>query len=283
MNDGLLSIGMFSRASSVSIKSLRAYHECGVLVPARIDPASGYRSYTVDQLADATIIVRLRALDLPLEQIGRIIAARDPALTRAVLAAHRSRMEQRLVETERIVAELYADTAVVAHTPVHVRREPGAVTLRRIGHMGEEGFAAFLASAYPAILAVAARTGAQPNGPCGALYDAQIEDDSGEVVEAFVPITEPVLLAPGQDVSIGELESLESAVLVHHGAYDTIAATYRTLGAWVARHAEHSGARVREWYLVGPGDVADPLDYRTEISWPIRPGSATRPTERNQP
>ncbi|MCC6438908.1 MAG: MerR family DNA-binding transcriptional regulator [Acidimicrobiales bacterium] len=57
-------IGMFSRASSLSIKALRAYHEQALLVPASVDPRTGYRAYTVAQLADAAIIVRLRALDV---------------------------------------------------------------------------------------------------------------------------------------------------------------------------------------------------------------------------
>ena len=38
MGRGTLPIGMFSRASSISIKALRAYHEAGILVPARVDP-----------------------------------------------------------------------------------------------------------------------------------------------------------------------------------------------------------------------------------------------------
>ena len=65
MSDGLLPIGMFSRASSLSIKSLRAYHEAGILVPAQVDTRTGYRNYTVDQLADAAIISRLRAARRP--------------------------------------------------------------------------------------------------------------------------------------------------------------------------------------------------------------------------
>jgi effector-binding domain-containing protein len=58
-------------------------------------------------------------------------------------------------------------------------------------------------------------------------------------------------------------------VLVHAGDDATILDTYRTLGAWVARHATHVGLPVREHYLVGAVDVDDPAAYRTEISWPI--------------
>lgn len=62
-------------------------------------------------------------------------------------------------------------------------------------------------------------------------------------------------------------------MLVHAGPYKTIHATYRTLGAWVARNAGHAVQPVRERYLVGPGDGANPPDFRTEICWPITPGS----------
>src|SRR4051812_19546973 len=106
MDEGLLPIGMFSRASSLSIKTLRAYHDGGILVPARVDTATGYRSYTADQLADAAIITRLRALDLPLDKVRQIIHARDPDLTSKILGEHEIAMQDRLAVTARIVAEL---------------------------------------------------------------------------------------------------------------------------------------------------------------------------------
>lgn len=34
-----------SRASGLSLKALRLYDANGLLVPARVDPATGYRSY----------------------------------------------------------------------------------------------------------------------------------------------------------------------------------------------------------------------------------------------
>jgi len=63
MPNGLMSIGMFSRSSLLSIKALRAYHAAGILVPAQIDPATGYRAYLASQLTDAAVLRRLRDLD----------------------------------------------------------------------------------------------------------------------------------------------------------------------------------------------------------------------------
>ena len=89
---------------------------------------------------------------------------------------------------------------------------------------------------------------------------------------AFVAVRDPVPVhGGGSGVRLGEVPAAWVAVLVHAGSYDTILDTYRTLGAWVARHATHVGLPVREHYLVGATDVDDPAAYRTEIAWPIAP------------
>jgi AhpD family alkylhydroperoxidase len=59
----LLGIGTFSRACHLSIRTLRHYHDEGLLVPAEIDRATGYRRYHPDQLAIALAIGRLRSLE----------------------------------------------------------------------------------------------------------------------------------------------------------------------------------------------------------------------------
>ncbi len=268
--ESLLQIGMFSRASGLSIKALRAYHEGSILVPASVDARTGYRAYTVDQLADAAVIVRLRALDVPLEQVRSVLERRDPEHTAAVLAAHADTMARRLAETERIVAELQSDAAPATHTPVHVRREPALHTLRLAGTVRIDELPEFLGWAYGRLASVLAAAGARPAGPAGALYGAELADDDTEDVEAFLPLDAPLAVPRGErDCTLGEVPAATVAVLVHTGGYESMGETYRALGAWVARHAVHGGARVREWYLIGPGDVDEPAGYRTELSWPI--------------
>jgi DNA-binding transcriptional MerR regulator len=46
-----LSIGDFSRATNLSVKTLRYYHRVGLLAPAGVDPHTSYRRYTVDQIS----------------------------------------------------------------------------------------------------------------------------------------------------------------------------------------------------------------------------------------
>ena len=75
-----LAIGDFSRATHLNIKTLRHYHRIGLLEPAEVDPFTGHRHYTTDQIPTAQVIRRFRALDMPLEEIHAVITTADPGL-----------------------------------------------------------------------------------------------------------------------------------------------------------------------------------------------------------
>ena len=70
-NGAVRTIGRMARESGLSVSALRFYDGAGVLAPASVDPGSGYRYYTPDQLPRARLIARLRQLGLPLARIAR--------------------------------------------------------------------------------------------------------------------------------------------------------------------------------------------------------------------
>ena len=82
-----ISIGEFARRSRLSLKALRLYDERGVLVPSRVDRASGYRYYDTAQLEEARLVVMLRQLQLPLAAIKELLAW-DPADAAERIAEH---------------------------------------------------------------------------------------------------------------------------------------------------------------------------------------------------
>ena len=71
-----LTIGDFSRATHLSVKTLRHYHHIGLLEPADVDPDTGYRRYATDQIPTAQVIRRFRDLDMPLDQIHAVLELR---------------------------------------------------------------------------------------------------------------------------------------------------------------------------------------------------------------
>jgi DNA-binding transcriptional MerR regulator len=102
-DDELMTVGRFARLTGLSVGTLRHYDEVGLLVPASVDPASGYRRYRRDQAGRARCIRMLRCDDLPIEEIRQVIDDETGAVARDVLAGHLRRLErQRDLLTERI-------------------------------------------------------------------------------------------------------------------------------------------------------------------------------------
>ncbi|WP_328747483.1 MerR family transcriptional regulator [Streptomyces sp. NBC_00285] len=93
------SIGETARDSGLGVSALRFYDRAGVLVPAWVDPVSGYRWYEQGQLEEARLLARLRRGGMPLADIRLVLASwsgADTDLIRKLLTAHLSRLEQGL-------------------------------------------------------------------------------------------------------------------------------------------------------------------------------------------
>jgi DNA-binding transcriptional MerR regulator len=101
-----LAIGDFSRATHLSAKMLRHYHELGLLEPADVDVKSGYRRYAAEQIVTAQVIRRFRDLDMPLEEIQIVLQAPDVETRNRVIANHLARLESNLARTQETVASL---------------------------------------------------------------------------------------------------------------------------------------------------------------------------------
>ena len=102
MEDELHGIGQMARRSGLTVSALRFYDGAGVLVPAWVDPSSGYRWYGEDQVRDARVIARLRRVGLPLAEICRVLAHRQSRdVVDQVLDAHLRRLEDGLADARR--------------------------------------------------------------------------------------------------------------------------------------------------------------------------------------
>ena len=97
-----MQIGRFSRLTGLTVKALRHYDEIGLLRPAVVDPESGYRLYTAEQVERAELIRQLRKLEVPLDEIAALLTTDDPALQKRVLVEHQRRTAFRQVELKWI-------------------------------------------------------------------------------------------------------------------------------------------------------------------------------------
>lgn len=124
-------IGDFSRIARVSCRLLRYYDELGLLRPAIVDRASGYRFYSAAQLPRLNRILVLKELGLSLDQIGPIIDENvSAAQLRAMLLLRRADIERelaaqsaRLRQVEARISQIEVD-GELTHDDVLVRSEP---------------------------------------------------------------------------------------------------------------------------------------------------------------
>src|SRR5689334_11361154 len=101
------SIGEFSQITGLSPKTLRFYHEKGILNPTSIDPATAYRFYDANQIEKARVIMRLRQMEFSIEDIAAIFAeSGDDAEILNHLERQKQFLQQRISEDRDIVRSL---------------------------------------------------------------------------------------------------------------------------------------------------------------------------------
>lgn len=258
-----LSIGDFSRMTFVSVKALRHYHEVGLLAPAWVDPDSGYRRYSAEQVPVAQVIRRLRDLGMPLEEIGAVIRAPDVGRRNEVIGAHLRRMEGQLEETRETVASLRALLeGGAAAIPVEYRTLPATNTIAVSTDVSSDDMHAWLDEAFTSLRERVESEGRQRSGPDGALFSSELLEDEFGLLVAFVPVAEA-----GEGTRA--LPETEYAIAVHVGAFEDLDRTYGALGTAVAERAIGVDGPIRENYLVGAFDTPETDRHRTEVCWPV--------------
>ena len=259
----MLTIGEFSRVTHLSVRTLRRYHDAGLLVPATVDQSTGYRHYAVEQTPSAQVIHRLRELDLPLSEIHDILLSPDPSTRAAIVTEHVARLE---LELERKRAAVVALRRLLHPQPapvdVALRAVPPMTVAAVAGDVALEGVLSWYAGAAAELEASVV----EPAGAPGGMYDDELFQTGHGHVVVYLPTPRPPRTGR---VRPSTLPAAELAVATHDGSHDDIDVTYGELGRWVVDNALSVTGPVRETYLVGPRDTHDPAAWRTEIAWPV--------------
>ncbi len=264
-----MTIGDFSRATRLSAKALRAYHESGLLTPSSVDPHNGYRRYTPDQVADAQVIRSLRALDAPLGLIREVLATSDVAQRAALLRSHLGEMEERLAATRAAVRTLRGLLEPVA-APLEVvhRSVPPLRTVAVRETIDVEELGTWFTAAVTLLTGLVASGKVSAVGPYGGVWSTELFLDGRGEATLYVPVAGAGAVAPLQPgVSEVRLPGVELAVATSEGPDEEVARVYAALGEYVARRELGVPGPSREIYLQGfPG-----IDgwTRTEIGWPV--------------
>lgn len=268
-----LTIGDFSRATHLSVKALRHYHQIGLLVPAQVDQSSGYRYYAVEQISSAQIIRRFRDLDMPLDEIARVVTTTDLETRNQLITAHLDRLEHTLAVTKSAVSSLRDLLGSSTPASIELRSVDAtpAATITALVDITDLG--PWFRGAFGELDATLSAAKCSPDGNAAALYDTDLFAHGLGTATVFIPVHAPV-----RDVGrvrAAEIPAADLAVTVHHGAHHNIDRTYGSLATYVATHAISLDGPIRETYLTGFRETPEERQWSTEIGWPIfHPGTS---------
>lgn len=278
----MLKIGEFSRYARISIRMLRHYDAEGVLVPAEQDPATGYRLYDVEQLAEANRIKALRDLGFQVRDIKRLLALDAAALAdelrqqQAALDAEAARVEERRAALGELLRAVEAGDAEQTFE-VQMKLVPAydVVTLRmELRDYDEERLA------WERLGQLMHARGIAPSEPYTEFCTFPT-GDVGDAASESVVVEVSVAAASGEEAAVAGADDLrfhrsaelpQAASLMVYGPYERIAAAYASFARWLEAHpALRAAGDVREIAHRGPWNAADPSDYLTELQIPVEP------------
>jgi DNA-binding transcriptional MerR regulator len=247
--------------TQLSVKTLRHYHDVELLEPHHVDPATGYRYYTADQVPTAQVVRRLRDLDMPLADV-RAVLTTAPAGRSALIARHLERLEHQLAETRTAVESLRAFLE-----PPHVtsgithRSEPATSAAAITAAVDREELLSWWSDAVNELRSVV------PVGAPAALFGFDVfAADRGEVT-VFVA-TDGEVPRTGR-VRRTIIPAAELAVIVHRGSHDDVDLEYSALGEYATSGQISVDGPLREYYDRFFWDTDDPASWQTRLCWPI--------------
>jgi DNA-binding transcriptional MerR regulator len=265
-----LTTSQFGRLSGLSHKALRLYDLSGLLPPAEVDPATGYRLYSPDQLERARRISLLRRLDMPLATVAEILDGTDDE---AVFRLNRwwSQQENQMqakrdsMEYLRAAIGRAEQNALAAH-PVRRRQVPQMKVAAVRRDADQQNLVPTILSTHHEIEQHLRGAGAETTGEWWVIFHGFVTPDSEAPVEICIPYAGTVDPA-GPIVIRVEPAHTEAYCVVSQAecVFPRIMLAYDAMVAWFRTSGAISAGPVREIYF-GTGE--EPFAY---VAQPIHP------------
>lgn len=254
----MFSIGEFARLGRVSVRMLRHYDAIGLLRPAVVNPASGYRSYRAEQLGRLNRVIALKDLGLTLRQVQAILDDQvDVAELRGMLRLRRAQLEAqmmadasrltgvearlRMIERENSMKS--EDVVVKEIAPIRV-----AELSATAASYGPQDIGAVIQPLYPELFRRLDAAGVAPAGPAMAYYEDPAEPGDAVIEHAGLPVT--VGPQPGYGFAVVDLPAIRSAAtIVHRGPMDDVLQSLQLLAGWIEDNGYRPVGYHREVYL----------------------------------
>lgn len=271
----MLKIGDFSKLTHVSVRMLRYYDNQGLLKPSYIDPVTGYRMYSAEQVPELQKIILLRDLNFGVAETMELLQNwNDRYLTQCL--HYKIRYIEEVIEMEK--NRIQHIRAAIAHIETDKFDQYYNVTIKSI-------------PSYPII---SLRRKVDSHFDEGKLWSElmdfvhqeHIEFDKSsqnnvaiyhddEHLDSYVDIEVCLIvkqLGKNKDVfTYRILDSIDKmACMMVYGAYENISGAYRSFVDWLDKNQPYTmGNTSRQVTIIDHEDTDNPEEYLTEIQIPL--------------
>ena len=268
----MLKIGEFSKLSRVSVRMLRHYDQKGLLTPSEIDPMTGYRYYSENQLSQVFRITALKDLGFSLAAIREILTIYDDRealdaylkVREAELTAlwEDTTQKLRLLETAR--KRLRKDDNMKYNVTVKTLPERYAACVRMtLPRYEDEGMV------WSVLCSETAPLHLVPDDPCycsvtfldGEFKESDVEVEAQKTVKGTYPDTEHVQFRTLPPVTV--------ASCVFQGGYSHIGEANEAVVAWLTDNGYVCCGPMFNIYHVSPAETQNPEEFVTEVCYPV--------------
>lgn len=282
MDEELLTIGAFAARARLSAKALRLYDRLGLLVPAHVDTASGYRYYRASQTERARLVALLRQLDMPLARIAEVVEA-DGAEAAELLAAYWADVETR-VAGQRALAEYLRARLSGRSSEMYGRFEvamvdvPEQVVISETRHTLAGELPAWIGASLTRLGAAADACGGTTGAPF-VVYHSEVSMESDGPAESCVPVADEaaarawagkrgrawettVRVEPARRLAYTRITKAQVA-------YPQILAAFEAVEQWIAGQGLEKAGPCREVYFTD-WDASGPDDAVCDVAFPVQ-------------
>ena len=251
----------------ITRKNIRFYEEQGLIMPALIHPETGYRYYTLSQMAVLHQITALKLAGFTLEEIARINSG---ANEEAVLLKKKSELLAKISDLTRQIAMVdgyLSKKKTSLSAPVLVKTIPETtVAFMRIRLESYD----CLFDRMPEMGVLMEKAGCSCALPeyCFTNYLEPGYKDGDILVE----ICESVVEAKKEtgDLHFKALPEIQAACVFHKGSYRTFSESYEVVLRYIEENGYEIVGEIRESYIDGVWNKDDESEWLSEIQVPVR-------------
>ena len=260
-------IGDFSRLSKTTIKTLRYYEKEKLLIPAFIDPNTGYRYYETKQLVELSKIISLRQVGLSIKDIRSILNGTDMKI---LLKQRKREIEKNLVLYNVELSKInYLLEGENMNNEIILKKLPAYSVYYKDGIIKDfSEITNFILSSSAECLKD------NPNIKCVVPDYCYINYLDGEYRENNIKIryaqaVEEIGIA-NDTIKFMNLEEVEAVCIYHKGSYDSLGNSYSIIMKYIEDNQYEIIDYPRECYIDGCWNKNIVDEWLTEIQVPVR-------------